>query len=77
MEIAAFNAASLDAAMTRRVFQEHNLQAACSLGLTLDRDISSDSAEVCRTLWSLTPPMLARTCTAGYIEHNSSCSATT
>jgi D-psicose/D-tagatose/L-ribulose 3-epimerase len=46
VEIAAFNAASLDAAMTKRVFQEHGLQAACSLGLTLDADISSDSEEV-------------------------------
>jgi hypothetical protein len=46
VEIASFNAASLDAGMTRRVFQEHGLQAACSLGLTLDADISSDSAEV-------------------------------
>jgi hypothetical protein len=49
VEIASFNAASLDAGMTRRVLQEQQgLQAACSLGLTLDADISSDSAEVCR-----------------------------
>lgn len=32
--------------MTKRVFQEHGLQAACSLGLTLDADVSSDSEEV-------------------------------
>jgi hypothetical protein len=47
VEIASFNAAGLDAAMTKRVFQEHGLQAACSLGLTLNADISSDSEEVC------------------------------
>lgn len=47
VEIAAFNAAKLDAAMTKRVFAAHSLQAACSLGLTLDADISNDSAEVC------------------------------
>jgi hypothetical protein len=46
VEIASFNAASLDAGMTRRVFEQHGVQAACSLGLTLDADISSDSAEV-------------------------------
>lgn len=46
VEIASFNAANLDAAMTKRVFQQHGMQAACSLGLTLDADISSDSDEV-------------------------------
>lgn len=50
VEIAAFNAAKLDADMTKRVFAEHSLQAACSLGLTPDADISNDSAEVC---WGL------------------------
>lgn len=32
--------------MTRRVFAEHGLQPACSLGLSLDADISSADAEV-------------------------------
>lgn len=41
LELAAFNADKLDAAMTRRVFEEHGLQPACSLGLSLDADISS------------------------------------
>jgi D-psicose/D-tagatose/L-ribulose 3-epimerase len=46
VEIAAFNAGRLNADMTRRVFAEHGVQAACSLGLTLDADVSSDSDEV-------------------------------
>lgn len=44
MEIPAFNADTLDVAMTKRVFAEHGVKAACSLGLTLDADISSDDA---------------------------------
>lgn len=46
VEIAAFHAGRLDADMTRRVFAEHGVQAACSLGLALDADVSSDSDEV-------------------------------
>lgn len=56
VEIAAFNAGRLDADMTRRVFEEHGVQAACSLGLTLDADISSDSEEVSSKLLHLRWP---------------------
>lgn len=41
LELAVFNAGKLDVEMTRRVFAENGLQAACSLGLSLDADISS------------------------------------
>lgn len=60
VEIAAFNARHLDADMTRRVFAEHGVQAACSLGLTLDADISSDSEEVSSKLLHLRWPGLLR-----------------
>eukprot|EP00878_Enallax_costatus_P006048 GHUV01006344.1.p1 GENE.GHUV01006344.1~~GHUV01006344.1.p1 ORF type:complete len:330 (+),score=58.57 GHUV01006344.1:603-1592(+) len=46
VEIPAFNADKLGVAMTKRVFSEHGVKAACSLGLSLDADISSDDDTV-------------------------------
>lgn len=46
LELAAFNAGKLDVGMTRRLFAEAGLQPACSLGLSLDADISSADAAV-------------------------------
>lgn len=46
VEIPAFNADKLDVAMTNRVFAEHGVKAACSLGLSLGADISSDDSTV-------------------------------
>jgi D-psicose/D-tagatose/L-ribulose 3-epimerase len=46
VEIPAFNAATLDSKMTKHVFAEHGVSAACSLGLSLDADISNADPEV-------------------------------
>lgn len=46
LEIPAFNADKLDAELTRRIFTEHGVGAACSLGLSLDADISSDDSAI-------------------------------
>ena len=46
VEIPAFNADTLDIDMTASVFREHGVRAACSLGLSLDADISSTDREV-------------------------------
>lgn len=51
MEIATFDVPNLDPAITKRVFAQHGLQPACSLGLTLDADISSEDAEVYKSGW--------------------------
>eukprot|EP00879_Flechtneria_rotunda_P028033 GHRR01030107.1.p1 GENE.GHRR01030107.1~~GHRR01030107.1.p1 ORF type:complete len:227 (+),score=49.50 GHRR01030107.1:177-857(+) len=49
VEVPAFNAATLDVELTKLVFEEHGSGAACSLGLTIDADISStDKAVVAR-----------------------------
>jgi D-psicose/D-tagatose/L-ribulose 3-epimerase len=46
VEIPSFNADRLDIAMTKRVFNEHGVRPACSLGLSLDADISSADRDV-------------------------------
>lgn len=51
VEIATFDVPNLDPAITKRVFAQHGLQPACSLGLTLDADISSEDAEVYKSGW--------------------------
>jgi hypothetical protein len=63
VEIAAFSAAKLDAAMTKSVLEEHGLQAACSLGLTLNSDVSSDQPDVSTCFSSVV-------CGAGFEHHS-------
>ncbi|HEX2053960.1 MAG TPA: sugar phosphate isomerase/epimerase family protein [Actinomycetota bacterium] len=49
IEIPALEPESMDAGETRKALEEHGLQAACSLGLTLETDVSSaDPATVRR-----------------------------
>lgn len=48
IEIPVLDPASVDAAMTRELLEEHGLEATCSLGLRFDADISSRDAEIAR-----------------------------
>jgi len=49
IEVPALDPSRIDTALTRKLLEEHGLQAGVSLGLTLDTDINSeDSANVAR-----------------------------
>ncbi|MBO0829384.1 MAG: sugar phosphate isomerase/epimerase [Streptosporangiales bacterium] len=48
IEIPVLSPASVDAAMTRELLEEHGLEATCSLGLRFDADVSSRDPEIVR-----------------------------
>jgi D-psicose/D-tagatose/L-ribulose 3-epimerase len=48
IEIPLLDPGSVDAGMTRRLLEEHDLQATCSLGLEFSTDISSEDPKVVR-----------------------------
>ena len=48
LEIPVLDPATVDAGLTRKLLEEHRLQAACSLGLRFDADISSPDPDIAR-----------------------------
>ena len=48
LEIPVLEPATIDAGLTRKLLDEYGLRAACSLGLSLDADVSSADPEVAR-----------------------------
>ncbi len=64
IEVALLDPDSVDAALTKRLLAEYELDAQCSLGLSLDADISSDDPEVAQRGEALLQKALA--CAAGF-----------